>query len=154
MKVLSKVDKAWLAGFVDGEGYIGIVRQRKKANRQQSDSLVYHPWVIVTNTDTKILEYIQSVVLTQKRASLGFTEGHKIGYQVKITKFGEVIALLEEILPYLKVKSEQAKLLIKYCKTRGGTRIITGRGSRGKTSFGTLEEKIYQKLRVLNKRGI
>lgn len=150
---LSETDKAWLAGFIDGEGYIGIVRSRKKITRQSSDTLLYHPWVIVTNSDVKVLEYIQSVVSTQKRASLSRTAGQKATYQVKINKFDDVMLLLEAVLPYLKLKHRQAKILIEFCKYRESAKIVTGRGSRGETSFGEIEENIYLQLRELNKRG-
>ena len=29
---ISEIDKAWLAGFIDGEGYIGIVKSQKSEN--------------------------------------------------------------------------------------------------------------------------
>lgn len=150
---LSETDKAWLAGFVDGEGYIGIVRTKKKANQTQSDSLLYHPWIIITNTNLNIVEYILTVVSAQKRASLRRTEGQKASYQIKISKFENVIELLEYLLPYLRLKVEQAKLVIQFCNLRMDAKIITGRGSRGNSSFGEIEEKIYLQLRELNKRG-
>jgi len=33
----------WLAEFIDGEGYIGINRQKKKETSRQAASLLYHP---------------------------------------------------------------------------------------------------------------
>ncbi len=65
LAALSETDKAWLAGFIG------------KAGPWNSDSLIYHPWVIITSTDTKVLEDIQLVVSTQKRASLSRTAGQK-----------------------------------------------------------------------------
>ncbi|MDO8488058.1 MAG: hypothetical protein Q7S31_01955 [bacterium] len=150
---LSETDKAWLAGFIDGEGYIGIVRIKKKVTRQSSDTWRYYPWVIVTNTDTKVLADIQLAVSTEKQASLSRTEGHKPAFQVKISKFDDVAQFLEAVLPYLRLKQKQAQLLIDFCKHRKSAKIITGRGHRGMTSFGEIEEKIYLKLRELNKRG-
>jgi|SRR3989344_7422246 len=150
---LSETDKAWLAGFIDGEGYIGIVRSRKRKTRQSSDTWRYHPWVIVTSTDVKVLEDIQLVVSTQKRASLSRTAGQKAAYQIKITKFNDLVQFLEAVLPYLRLKQKQAKLLIEFCKYRESVKIVTGRGSRGETSFGEIEENIYLQLRELNKRG-
>ncbi|MEK9208188.1 MAG: hypothetical protein AAB922_06900 [Patescibacteria group bacterium] len=154
MKFISETEKSWLAGFIDGEGYIGIVRAKKRATRQRSDSLLYQPWIIITSTDIKVLEDIQLVVRTQKRASLRPTEGRKIGYQIKINKFDDVVDFLEAVRPYLRVKQKQAELLVKYCRLRKKVKIITGRGSRGQSSFGKNEEIIYLKLRKLNKRGI
>ena len=151
---LRDVDWAWLAGFIDGEGYIGIVRHRKVADTQQSATWLYHPWLIITNTDVLVLEYVESVVSSQKRASLGRTAGHRLGYQVKVTKFKEIERLLTGIYPFLRAKKEQAKLLMKFCDLRVRAKIVTGRGSRGSSSFGENEEEIYLQLRKLNKRGV
>ncbi len=101
MKFISDTDKAWLAGFIDGEGYIGIVRAKENINSQQSDTWQYHPWVIVTNTSLNIIEYLQGAIRTHNRASLSPTRGHKHGYQAKITKLEDTIHLLESISPSL-----------------------------------------------------
>lgn len=63
MNHLSETDKAWLAGFVDGEGYV-----------TQSGTWQYHPWIIITNTNQNIVDYVLTVVLAQKRASLRRTD--------------------------------------------------------------------------------
>lgn len=135
---LPETDKAWIAGFIDGEGYVGITRHRKKANHEQSNSWLYHPWLVLTSTDTRVLEYIQSVISTQKRTFLrrtGARSQDKEAFQVKVTKFSEVVSALGAVLPYLKIKARQARLVIEFCKIRTKAKII------------------YLKLRKLNKRG-
>ena len=152
---ISEIDKAWLAGFIDGEGYIGVVKSQKSENDQHSASWLFHPWVIVTNTNPKAIKDIQTAIGFGKRAFLRRTEGRdKPAYQIKITKLDDVITLLETIGPYLKLKTKQCKLMIKFCKLRKKAVIITGRGSRGNTSFGKKEENIFIDLKKLNKRGI
>lgn len=148
------MNKAWLAGFIDGEGFLGVVKQRKIANRLQSDSWLYHPWVTVTSTNLSIIEEILSTVWGGKKASLGRTAGHKLGYQAKFTKLEAVERLLNNVKPFLRLKGSQADLLLEFCRLRKMAVIKTGRGSRGKTSFGAKEEKIYLELRKLNKRGV
>lgn len=59
MNQLSKLEKSWLAGFIDGEGYIGITFQRKKETKQSAASPRYHPYLIVANTNKEVLLYIQ-----------------------------------------------------------------------------------------------
>lgn len=151
---LLKTDIAWLAGFIDGEGYIGIVKYQKIANSQHSNSWLFHPWVIVTNTNQKAIRDLQLLLGYGKRVFLKRTGRDKSAYQIKITKFDEVIKLLELVSPFLRLKSKQAKLMIQFCKLRKKAIITSGRGSRGSTSFGKDEEKIYNQLRKLNKRGI
>ncbi len=59
---LNPEQKAWLAGFVDGEGYLGITFQRKKETRSQAASPHYHPYLVIANTNLPALSYIQEIV--------------------------------------------------------------------------------------------
>jgi len=155
MWLLSPTQKAWLAGFVDGEGYLGILFQRKKENSQQSASPLYHPYLIVTNTDRNSIFYIREIlgegrIYEFDRKNYGFSPS----LQYKLTKREALKRLLVEIKPFLRVKYKQAELLLKFLETRERRKIVTGGGSRGKTSFSKEEEEIYQELLRLNKRGL
>lgn len=81
----SNEEKAWLAGFIDGEGYIGILKQKKKETRQQAASLVYHPYLIVTGTNKASIDCVHSltgcgwVVTTYRK------DHHKTAYQYKLS---------------------------------------------------------------------
>ena len=52
----------YLAGFIDGEGYIGITFQRKKETHYQSASARYHPYLIITNNNYEILNDIKNFI--------------------------------------------------------------------------------------------
>jgi len=154
MNILSPTQKAWLAGFIDGEGFIGITFQRKKENNFQSATPRYHPYLIVTNNNKDSILYIQKLVGDGRvyrltRASLLYSPT----FQYKLTKREVLFDLLKKIESFFVVKREQSRLLIKYLNLRRERMIITGGGSRGKTSFSIEEEDIYQKLLSLNKRG-
>lgn len=152
-KILTIAQKAWIAGFIDGEGYMGVVRQRKKESRIQSSTLQYHPLVIVTNTEQDPIRTIQGWTGLGKVVRLGGRGINKAYYQLKITKFDEIESLLVAIKNFLQIKLEQADLLLEFIETRRNAKIITGRGKRGSTSFGNKEETIYLRLKGLNKRG-
>lgn len=53
----NKKEIIWLAGFIDGEGYIGIEHQRKKETNKQSASLLYHPYLIISNSNYDVLKW-------------------------------------------------------------------------------------------------
>ncbi|PIV00897.1 hypothetical protein COS54_02225 [Candidatus Shapirobacteria bacterium CG03_land_8_20_14_0_80_39_12] len=154
MNVLSPTQKAWLAGFIDGEGFIGITFQRKKENKIQSASPLYHPYLVVTNTNQNSIQYIQNLVGDGKVYKFK-ARNHLCSpaFQYKLTKGEVLLGLLKGIEPFFVVKKEQSSLVIEYLNLRRERVIITGGGSRGKTSFSLEEEDIYQKLLSLNKRG-
>ena len=148
-----EINWAWLAGFIDGEGYIGITRQRKKENRRQSASLIYHPSLIISNSNLKVLECIKKFIgygCVHKQRS---KPDQKPGFQYKLAKMDNLDIVLRTVQPHLRIKQEQCEFLLNFIKLRKNAKKITGRGHRGATSY-TVEEEIYQKLLILNKRGI
>ena len=62
---LSNTDAAYLAGLIDGEGTITLIRKHKNENRQLA--------VSISNTELKILEYAKNKIgsgkITRKRVS-------------------------------------------------------------------------------------
>jgi len=142
----------YIAGFIDGEGYIGITFQRKKETSYQSASVHYHPYLIIANNNYKILDDIKKFVGSGYIYKLSRNYKHKEGFQYKLTKMEPLKRLLEFIQPYLRIKQKQCKLLLTFIDTRKNAKIITGRGYRGATSY-TIEEEIYRELLNLNKRG-
>lgn len=49
---------SWLAGFIDGEGFVGIIKQYKKETRAQSSTPLYHPYIIISNNYKNVIAYI------------------------------------------------------------------------------------------------
>lgn len=150
-----EINWAWLAGLIDGDGYVGITRQRKKENTRQSASLIYHPYLIISNSNLKVLEFIKKLIgygyihKNKKRNK----PNQKPGFQYKLAKMDNLDIVLRAVQPHLRIKQKQCKLLLNFIKLRKNAKKITGKGHRGATSY-TVEEEIYQKLLFLNKRGM
>jgi len=154
MNQLSETQKAWLAGFIDGEGYIGTTFQRKKETKHSAASPRYHPYLIIVNTDKKVLLYIKELIGDGRLYILNKTSGNKReSFQYKLTKMNALLTVLEAVLPYLRVKQEQCKLLISFINKRKNVRPVTGRGSRGITSFDKEDDEVHKLFLLLNKRG-
>lgn len=154
MNNLTETQKAWLAGFIDGEGYLGITFQRKKETRLQAASPLLHPYVVVVNTNREVLQHIRELigdghVYLSKKGS----DRTKESYQYKLTKMVVLVDLLEALESYFRIKSQQCRILIEFTRRRMSTTRKTGRGSRGVTSFTTLDFSSYRALLALNKRG-
>lgn len=157
---MNEKETSWLAGFVDGEGYIGIERQRKKETTKQAASLLYHPYLIIANSNCNVLKFIKEYVgyghiyeVQRKKSKLSHNN-EKPAFQYKLTKMDKLEPLLFVLHPYLHLKQQQCDLILKFINIRKNAKRVTGRGHRGSTSFSNLEEEIYQKLRILNKRGL
>ncbi|MBI2625771.1 LAGLIDADG family homing endonuclease [Candidatus Parcubacteria bacterium] len=152
--LLNESERAWLAGFIDGEGYIGITLQQKKETEAHAASPLYHPFLIIANTNYAILRHIQMCVgggrlYVLKRGTTRMKES----YQYKLTRMTTLLGVLYAVEPHLKVKTSQCTLLIEFVRRRMAAKRTVGRGSRGITSFTEHDQHTYEQLLGLNRRG-
>ena len=92
---IKESDLAYIAGFIDGEGYIGIDVSRN----------YYCPCLVITQRDPDILIWIQKMLGEQ--GSLWHEEGRVWRLKYSSRAFERII---EPLLPYLKLKRQQATI--------------------------------------------
>lgn len=156
---MSKLTAAYIAGFVDGEGYIGIVKDDRRNNSRRTDS--YTTVIKIANTDRSIIDWLLSSYggTFHKRT---MKEGQKDAYYWTLA--GEkIVPFLDKIAPYLKIKRKQADVVRQFRKTytqssydhirrqakNGGT--FTSKTT--KDDVLSQRDSLYQKIRELNHRG-
>jgi len=132
---------SYLAGLIDGEGYIGLAAAKRKSGSYKGSNLVFARMVIA----------ITSPKLIMIRDKFGFgamythepsNPKHKRRYDWQL-RSNEMKQLLPQVLPYLRIRDEQAVLLLRYFDLP-------------RTKDDTYREQvklIYDQLRLLNKRG-
>jgi hypothetical protein len=108
---MKDTDLAYIAGLVDGEGYIGFLK--KKVQGWNPNHRIR---VVITNTDVGIVRWLFDSI----PGSTVFFQDHcrkKRIYRWNIqgTKAYE---FLRVILPYLRIKKAQAELAIRFIETR------------------------------------
>ena len=103
---LSEVDKAYIAGIVDGEGGIDV-RFTGKGARTPSGR------VIVWNTYKPLIDWLTETIGAGRSSSRvranAKVQGTKPCYMWEVNSRQNVLALLHQLLPYLKIKKEKAK---------------------------------------------
>ena len=117
-----KLDLAWLAGFVDGEGSIGV----RKNPRGSGWSPIFTLW----NTCTKSLLRARGIIESHGIVTGGQTDAPKLSalakkpiHRVVITKTSDVISLLELIKSYSITKRDNYDALLSiYSDRRSGSR--------------------------------
>ncbi|MGH9317727.1 MAG: hypothetical protein ACRD1P_11560 [Thermoanaerobaculia bacterium] len=151
--VIDETKRAYLAGIIDGEGTIGILKVKPKDHRN-----VFHYAVVeVSNTNSKLIEWLT--------VNVGCQSGCVVQNRTKLDKSGEKCKPLFRIawrslqaerviriaLPYLVLKREQAELVLRLRSTmqkKGGVRV-----SVSKEVF-LFRESLFQRIKKLNTRGI
>ena len=145
--MVGELELAYLAGFLDGEGYIGILRHTHKASKR---GYTYEPIVKVVNTDRRPIDRYRSRFggYLSLRHFPGKNNKDAHGWDLKNVK--PVLAFLTTIRPYLWLKADQADAVIELCSS--------GYGMWGRKSVPDDEcarrEALYDRIRVLNHRGL
>ena len=146
-----KLSPQYIAGFVDGEGYLSILKLRRKSAR---GGIWYQAVIKVSQRekDSKVLEYIQETyggVMSGRRT---YTDNSCPSLTLDIKNKGDIQKMLTDLLPYLIVKKNQAELLLEFLSYAG----IRSRKPDKKYLIDNLKEKqsqLYEVARKLNKRG-
>ena len=112
---ISKLTSAYLAGLVDGEGYIGILKVKKgnKAKWFSSREFIFVPVIKVAMTDRATIQWLYDsfggTFETRKAHDGNARESY--GWAIKNAKPKE---FLKFIYPYLRIKKRQAEILFRY----------------------------------------
>lgn len=115
---MNETDRAYIAGLIDGEGTITLVRNHSKYRS---------PSVSIASTSIELLEYTQAATKNIKSTIISkkvYKEHHKPSYALNY-RHNAALDLLTEIYPYLKEKSKvyRAQILLNEYKAvtnRGG----------------------------------
>ena len=151
-------NKAWAAGFFDGEGCMTLTRQKETPN---SKNYAYHPIVALSSSDKAAISMFKRRY--GGRLSFGSRKGtqHRSGlYWCHVDTYNwycpvhSILRLITELLPYMRVKNTQARLLARFVNVRQFHRTFAG--SFTPVSEMLKRERFYLQFKTLNsykKRG-
>ncbi|ACO84661.1 hypothetical protein EXM36_03925 [Clostridium botulinum] len=132
---MTNEQKAYIAGIIDGEGSIMLLR----FHNNQFPS----PCISISSTTIELLEWIKSVtkVGTIKRKKNYNTEKHTDSFTYTI-KYNDAINLLIQIEPYLVIKNKKtrARLIIEKYKS------LTPRNGKYSNEMLKAKEEFYKEF--------
>ncbi len=139
---MQETEKAYVAGFFDGEGciYIGRIKSR--------NTYTITGRIIIGGTDKSIIDYVYNIIQNGRKNDTQHNRkpNWKKMFRIELSQL-QGVKLLQDILPYLNLKKRQAELFIKLANLK-----------RKSTRAGQYEikrqEQIMEENRKLNKRGI
>lgn len=99
----TEVEWAYIAGLYDGEGHCQLILK----NRQYA--------LVITNSNYAVIEWCRLAVgigwLYKSRYRERVSRNWSSVWQWKITRLSEIVTLTKGILPYLKIKYSEVKLI-------------------------------------------
>ena len=146
---LSGVDKAYIAGLIDGEGNIGIHRHTDNRGKSKLHRLA----IAVSNNNPAMFQYLIKKLggMVTKRQQ---QKDWNINYLYKV-QTSDVQYVLKSVLPYLILKRKQAILGLKFLASKQKY-ALSKNGNRYSHPL-TIREQIkreafYVKMRMLNQQ--
>lgn len=144
-------DISWLCGFIDGEGCFTL---RRRVPWRKQNHLTFQPELAICNTHIPTLDAIASILNTH---GLGCYIGGenptnkkrhpnwKPSRRLVVAGHKRLQKLMPLLLPHLRTKKEQAKIISDFIEFRShkNTRDV----------YGVEELQFVEKLKVLNRRG-
>ena len=147
---MTKLELAWAAGLIDGEGCICIVKHpAHQYKRSKTDR--YVPLLKVTMCSKETIDVLYNIFKMGSRSERKQLPRASDSY-TWLCNSQQVAPVLRKILPYLVTKQEEADVMLEYlalpASPRGGSK-----GTKATTNE-LLEdrERLYWKLRSLKSR--
>ena len=102
---LGKCDAAYIAGLIDGEGSISLVRRHRNENRQLE--------VSVSNTDINLLKYLVETIGTGRISNKRTISPNHTPSATYTVSNRQALSLLEQVTPHLRTyKLTRARLVL------------------------------------------
>lgn len=107
--------KGYTAGFLDGEGYIGILNSNLNSIQAKTGRKYYGIQVQFVQKDIEVLEWLKKQWGGGGIFPCSFNRNRGGGANWRWCLHSkDAIKLLKEVYPYLKVKKKQAKIVIQF----------------------------------------
>ncbi|MHA1754494.1 MAG: LAGLIDADG family homing endonuclease [Candidatus Odinarchaeia archaeon] len=138
---MEEVEKAYVAGFIDGEGCIGIYKTKSGCVESRFS---------MTNSNKEVLLWIKKKLGLNNKIRHIHKEAKKPRYQLDIAGNQKVSKILKIFLPYLKIKREHALLVIELSELK--KKGMKGYKGKRKLVNPARQIEIFERLKTLNAR--
>lgn len=147
---MTKIEKAYIAGLLDGEGCIHISRTKTNKIDGYIKPYKYSLHVRIRTCDTVLSQYCHSKFgIGSLHKCKAYKSNHNESYEWHVAS-NNALQILKILLPYLKLKKGHAEIGIKYQKNK---RNVTHKGKKLPIENYRFQQKCYKQLKKLNKRG-
>ena len=110
---MNKEDLIYLAGLIDGEGWIGI---KINSLREEKNSFVAR--LSVTTTSPKIEKFLRDIIEGYSYYEPKPEGNRKPRWHWYLGRVTKLENLLKNLLPYLKCKKKQAQIVLEFLSIR------------------------------------
>jgi len=116
-RALTDAELAYIAGIIDGEGHITVIRAKRADMRS---GLLYTPAVGVTNQSEELIRWLDERIFWTIRSLRPDQSGYTWVYRPSVSGHSAAV-LLRVLLPFLVIKRDRAEMVIKFCEMRAAS---------------------------------
>lgn len=104
--MLKDTDAAWLAGYIDGDGCICLMKKSKRKARS--------PELVIDSCDIELLDRVKSLIGGRISAKKSYNPRGRAGFHWRLNGSVQVVEVLRQLLPYMgcKDKIDRARILV------------------------------------------
>lgn len=140
----------YMAGIFDGEGTVGIIKGKPRKNNRCHE---YNAAVGIGMTDRNTVESFKNMFSPNLKIYIERVPDRKLIYRWRIIGSNCVKNFLDTMIPFLKVKKQEAEIVRQFCVMKSGYR-YKDRVRIKKNSYVSDEElrrreELYQKVKKL-----
>ena len=146
------ITKDYIAGFVDGEGYIGLI---KKTSSKVTLGHYYKPCVKIAQKESNrhILDLLKAmygghISKSRQHANTNTSVMWEISNRPIVKKF------LEDLKGKLILKDENLRLILKYIELPQVCNRKDDEYQKFRLEIDSKKQLIYERIRLINKRGL
>jgi hypothetical protein len=142
---MSEAQWAWLAGFIDGEGCLGIYRE--KDPRKGATYSAPRASLQIVNTHYGVIEHIRDFVGAGSVQHVRAVQksNHNDQWRYMLRNNGDLARVLRRVRPHLIVKAAHADLMLAFVESR-----LSARGKGRYASFTPCEHELVDTLQTIN----
>ena len=109
MNVLAPADAAYIAGVIEGDGHIGLIRRKRSWKKDGTRPTYLRPVIQIGQAKPLLLEHIQQLI------GDGTIQPHSKRTFYNLRYYPTVLRqLIPQILPYLFIKKRQAEIVMEF----------------------------------------
>lgn len=144
---------AYLAGIIDGEGYVGI---KKTNNRTDCQNPQYHERIQVRMIDETAISFLTEVLGGNYYKETEHSKYSKKPLYCYQASDKTAASIIKKLFPYLIVKKRQANLILKLRESKENKKSFL-RGSPSKRPMNPkiveYRESLYRQIKEIHKGG-
>lgn len=144
---------AYIAGLMDTDGSFSVQRSVRKpddGNRQKNNLIKYRPKILLSMVSDRSIRFLLENCTFGTIHTIGAkTALRKCAFRFDLSSKKDVIEFLKKIIPYLQIKSQQALLLLDFCRNYTPTKGV----AKVPEEEILYREKTYKEMINLNESG-